>query len=109
MKIQKIILSILASSILFTSCSNDDDNTPQVLGDFDNGIIISAEGFFGSNDGSVSFVNEALTLTDNFIYDEVNGTLPGGLIQSIAFSDELAYIILNDVNTIVIADRFTFE
>jgi len=108
MKIQKLILSILAVTTIFTSCSDNDD-TPEIFGDFDNGVIVSAEGNFGSSNGSVSFVNDDLTEASDFIYNEVNGTLLGGLIQSITFSGDLAYIILNDVNTITIVNRYTFE
>ena len=95
-------------SLVFASCSKDD--TEEVLGDYENGIIVSAEGAFGSKDGSISFVGEDLSdEADNFIYQDVNGAQLGGLIQSVKFNNDEAYIILNDANAIVVVDRYTFE
>lgn len=78
--------------------------------DYLNGLIVSAEGAWGARDGSVSFVSDDLaTVPSDYIYEAVNGAQLGGLIQSIAFSDENAYIVLNDVNSLVVVDRYTFE
>jgi len=80
------------------------------LGDYESGLIISAEGAFGSKDGSVSYVgNDLSTDASNYIYEAVNEAQLGGLVQSIAFSDDNAYIILNDANSVVVVDRYTFE
>ena len=95
-------------SVIFTSCSESSE--PVVLGDYEAGILISAEGAFGSKDGSVSYVDEALMEEpSNYIYDAVNGAQLGGLVQSVAFSDTHAYIIVNDANSVVVVDRYTFE
>ena len=124
MKTKQLIFKLLILSLVFASCSDDDDNIiepeetlevvpdeiPESLGDFENGILVSAEGNFQARDGSISFVNQSLTEeADNFIYLDVNGVQPGGLIQSVAFSENEAYIILNDVNTILVTNRFTME
>ena len=108
MKTTKLLLQLFLISLVFVSCSIDD--SPEVLGDYENGIIVSAEGAFGSKDGSVSFVGEDLSdEADNFIYQDVNGSQLGGLIQSIKFSNDEAYVILNDANAIIVVDRYTFE
>ncbi|MGY0426734.1 MAG: YncE family protein, partial [Polaribacter sp.] len=110
MKITKLIFKLLVLSTIFTSCSNESPEIPELSGNYNNGIIISAEGAFGNKDGSISYVNENLNrLATNFIYTGVNDAQLGGLIQSITFSDTEAYIILNDVNTIIVADRYTFK
>lgn len=110
MKNFKSILTLIIISLAFASCSNDEVLIPEISGNYNEGIIISAEGNFGNRDGSISYVNENLNrLATNFVYTGVNQTQLGGLIQSIAFSDTYAYIILNDVNTIVVADKITFE
>lgn len=110
MKIIKSILTIFTISLVFASCSNNEVLIPEATGNFNNGVIISAEGNFGSKDGSISYVNNSLNrLATNFLYAGVNRVQVGGLIQSITFSDTYAYIILNDANTIVVADKNTFE
>ncbi|AUC84036.1 cell surface protein [Polaribacter sp. ALD11] len=110
MTITKSIFKLFIFSLVFTSCSEKNEVIPELSGRYNNGIIISAEGNFGNKDGSISYVNENLNrLATNFIYTGVNDAQLGGLVQSISFSDTEAYIILNDVNTIVVADRYTFE
>ncbi|CAM1364429.1 conserved protein of unknown function [Tenacibaculum soleae] len=109
MKITKLILQLFLVSILVTSCSDNEKIVEVLKDEYTKGIIISAEGNFGNKDGSISYVSNGLTESQNFIYADKNSTLLGGLIQSITFTDTDAYIILNDVNTIVVADRYTFE
>ena len=113
MKILKSVLKIFIFSFTLLSCSSDDIDTRtiEITPDtkFENGFFVSAEGRFGNNDGSISFINEDLSSTTNFAYNKVNGVQLGGLIQSVAFNGENAYIILNDVNTIVVIDRQTFK
>ncbi len=108
MKTSKLILNLFFLSLVIISCS--DDEIPEVFGDFENGLLISAEGNFGEKNGSMSYLGESLTgEPDNFIYQDVNGAQLGGLVQSVAFNGDDAYIILNDVNAIVVADRYTME
>jgi hypothetical protein len=110
MKITKSIFKLFIISLVFTSCSNNDEEIPEISGNYRDGIIVSAEGSFGNKDGSISYVNENLNrLATNFMYTGVNNAQLGGLIQSIAFSDDEAFIVLNDVNTIVVVDKITFE
>jgi len=108
MKTTKLILKLLLVSILISSC-NDNDSIEEVLDTYTNGIIISAEGNFGDKDGSISYVSNDYSLASNFVYSNLNGAQLGGLIQSIAFTDDLAYVILNDVNSIVVVDRNTLK
>ena len=110
MKITKLILQLFLFSMVITSCS-DDEKIKEVLKDeYTKGIIISAEGNFGDKDGSIAYVDSDLSnLATNFIYTGENNAQLGGLIQSITFSDTEAYVILNDVNTIIIVDKVTFK
>ncbi|WP_440121693.1 YncE family protein [Tenacibaculum sp. Ill] len=110
MKITKLLLQLFLVSIVLTSCSSDDKIVEVIRDKYDDGIIISSEGNFGNKDGSVAYVDNSLsTVATNFIYTGKNNAQLGGLIQSITFTDTDAYIILNDVNTIVVVDRITFE
>lgn len=110
MKINKLISKLFILSVLFfASCSNDDDATVIVpKGDFENGILISGEGS-GAGTGSVSFVSNDFTLTENLIYKKTNDVELGIYLQSIAFDDSRAFVIVDNANTITIVDRYTFE
>ncbi|TXD52485.1 MULTISPECIES: YncE family protein [unclassified Polaribacter] len=110
MKITKSIFKLFLLSLVFTACNDETAEIPEVSGRYDNGLIVSAEGAFGNKDGSISYVNNDLNrLATNFMYTGVNNAQLGGLVQSIAFTDTEAYVVLNDVNTIVVVDRFTFK
>lgn len=75
---------------------------------FEDGFFVSAEGAFGSKNGSIAFVSNDLSTSTNFIYRRVNNDTPlAGLVQSVAFNEENAYVILNDVNTLVVTDKTT--
>ncbi len=130
-------LLIVVGTMLFASCESDDASEPltvervvetetvvEVVKDplvteqlevddttvFDNGFFVSAEGNFGSKDGSVSYVSNDLKTSTNFVFRKKNANKPlAGLIQSIAFNDENAYIINNDGAIITIVDRVTLK
>lgn len=107
MKATKLIFKLFLLSLVFISCT-EDDKIDDILKRFENGIIVSSEGNWQAKDGSLSFVARDYSASSNFVYEGVNGAKLGGLIQSIAFNGSDAYIVLNDVNTIVIVDRYTF-
>ena len=121
MKILKNVLNTFVIGAFFASCTSDDietrietrteTETIEITPDtkFENGFFVSAEGRFGSKDGSISFVENDLSTTTNFVYDKVNDVKLGGLIQSVAFNGDNAYVILNDVNSIVVIDKVTFK
>lgn len=103
---KKLLYSVLGLTLLF-SCSNDDDGTitPQEpLGDYENGIIVSAEG----GPSSVSYISNDFSTSENDIYFNVNGETLGVYLQSIGFNGDKAYII-QDSGTITVVNRYTFE
>ncbi|KJD33266.1 cell surface protein [Tamlana sedimentorum] len=109
MKINKLLTSIFILSILcFTSCSEDDtDSEPR--GDYENGILISGEGSPSTGTGSVSFVSNDFTVAENLIYKTVNNVELGTFLQSMAFDDDNAYLVVDNANTVTVVDRYTFE
>lgn len=102
---KKLLYSILGLSLLF-SCSNDDDGTTtqEPLGDYENGIIVSAEG----GPASVSYISNDFSTSENQIYFNVNEENLGVYLQSIGFNNDKAYII-QDSGTITVVNRYTFE
>ncbi|SHI83670.1 40-residue YVTN family beta-propeller repeat-containing protein [Arenibacter nanhaiticus] len=109
MKIKHAILASLAFGLLFTSCENDNDDNKRSLGDYDRGILISNEGPFQNGSGTVSYVSYDLNEVENEIYKKVNNEDLGNIVQSIGFYDKKAFIVVNNSNAIVVADRFTFK
>ncbi|MBR9756575.1 MAG: YncE family protein [Algicola sp.] len=108
----KNVLKFLTFSLLLalitTSCSDDkDDVLPPVvsLGDYENGIIVSAEG----GPASISFISNDFSVTENNVYENVNGEAPGVYLQSIGFNDDKGYIVSDNVNIINVVNRYTFE
>ncbi|WP_225312541.1 YncE family protein [Pseudotamlana haliotis] len=108
----KLISQFFVLSLLFlASCSSDDDggsNPEESKGAYDNGILISGEGS-GAGTGSISYVSDDLTISENLIYKKVNSTELGVYVQSVAFDDDSAFIIVDNANTITVVDRYTFE
>lgn len=108
MKITKLLLSIFILSVLIVSCNNDDDNN-EPKGAYDNGLLVSGEGS-GAGSGSVSFVSEDFLTVDHQIYSTVNGGSEfGTYLQSLAFDNESAFVIVDNQNTITVVNRYTFE
>lgn len=106
----KLLLIFLSISVLFTSCSSDDDLIPTPpSGDYVDGLLISHEGNFGQGNASVSFVSYDFTTVENNIFNAVNESPLGDTAQSIAFNGDLAYVVLNVSNSIEIVNRYTFE
>ncbi|WP_407556811.1 YncE family protein [Winogradskyella sp. 4-2091] len=107
---KKITLLFLSVTLLFTSCNSDDDNNGnESLGDYENGIIVSNEGNFGQGNASITYTSDDLSIIENNVFSAVNGRALGDVAQSIAFNDDLAYIVLNVSNAIEIVNRYTFE
>ncbi|GAA3786896.1 hypothetical protein GCM10022271_19310 [Corallibacter vietnamensis] len=107
----KNLLKFLTFSLLLalvtTSCSSDDDLVipPVSLGDYANGIIVSAEG----GPASISYISNDFSVIENNVYENVNGEAPGVYLQSIGFNNNEAYIVSDNVNVINVVNRYTFE
>lgn len=112
MKITKLFLTALMSSLLFVSCTDDDGSiivepeTP--LGNYDNGVLIVNEGNGAA--GTVSFVSNDMATVGQDIFGAVNpGMGVGGYVQSIFFDGDKAFIVSNGSHKITVVNRYTFE
>lgn len=106
----KHVVAICTLAILGISCSSD-DNDPVTIpdGDYANGILIANEGPFGNGTGTVDFIENGSTTVQSSIYNTVNGDDLGNVVQSIAFTDDRAFVIANVSNKITVVDRYSFE
>jgi len=104
----KLLTLIAVFGFLTTSCSNDndDDTTPPVvsLGDYANGILVTAEG----GPASVSYISNDYSTSENNIYFNVNNEELGVYLQSMGFNDNKGYIVSDNVNTVVVVGRYSF-
>ena len=104
------VVSVDGETDLITSDSsitlnlNDNDSFA-----YENGILVMHEGnFFGGN-ASVSFVTEDLSTVSNGIFNEVNQEALGDTAQSMGFDGDLAYIVVNNSQTVEVVNRYNFE
>lgn len=105
----KFLALFLSMGLFLTSCSSDEDDSvtlPVEEGQYENGILVLAEG--GSLSGSVSFVADDYSYYENSIFYGVNSEELGTYVQSMGFHDGKGYIV-TDNNTINVVDRYTFE
>lgn len=111
---QETIIITLVSVDGDTNFIGSDDSVTLTLSDndsfaYENGILVLHEGnFFGGN-ASVSFVTDDLSSVTNGIFNEVNDEALGDTAQSMAFDGDLAYIVVNNSQTIEVVNRFSFE
>ncbi len=100
---------MLAFAVFAASCNSDDGgNVPIIEGDFQNGVFVLNEGGYTYNNASVSFISGSGEIQNN-IYEAVNGVNLGDVAQSITFEDDLAFIVVNNSNTVEVVNRYTFE
>ncbi|MEM1001680.1 MAG: DUF5074 domain-containing protein [Bacteroidota bacterium] len=103
---------LFASFALIISCTSEDREVPidppPPSGDYSDGIFILNEGNFGTVNASVSFLDESGEVFSN-IFSNINNRLLGDTAQSIGFSGDNAYIVVNNSATVEVVDRNTFE
>lgn len=111
MKTMKKLLFLSLLTMLFISCSSDDDNTPSeyIPADYEKGVFITNEGPFANGSGTITYISEDYNTVEQNVYKNVNGIDLGNIVQSMGFRDDNAYVVVNNSNKIMIANRYTFE
>lgn len=93
------------SFMLWSSCREDEDPCKNLT--YENGAWILNEGTFNSNTATVSFVgNNSCIEIDAYAAANASTAL-GDVGQSIAFSGDKAYIVVNNSNKVVVVDIST--
>lgn len=105
MSLQKLKRCCLFACALLWSCDSDDAGPS---GKYTNGIFIINEGGFGASNGSETFINPAGE-AEQTVFRNVNDRFAGDVLQSITFTANKGYLVLNGSNTIEIVDEHTFE
>lgn len=108
MNLLKRITYVLIATLILASCSSDDDNV-EPLGDYEFGFFVTNEGPFGTGTGTVTFISNDFTNVDQTIFNDVNNSDLGNIVNSMGFRGENAYIIANNSHKIEVVNRYTFE
>lgn len=104
------VLTVLA--LFFVACSSDDNTTDSYIpmGEYSNGIFIVNEGNFGAGNSEISFIDSDLSGVSSGIFGINNaGESLGDVAQSMAFYEDLAFIVVNNSDKVVVVDRHTFK
>lgn len=77
---------------------------------YSNGYIVSNEGNFNANppNSEISYIDANNNITNNVYSLANNGEALGDVLQSINFNGDKSYLVLNNSNKIVIANRASF-
>ena len=112
MNLRNLFPLFVLGSLIFTSCSTDDEpGQPQSPeSNFDNGIFILNEGNYGSGNSTVSFLDLDNSEVNHQIFSKENeGELLGDTGQNMAFYKDYAFIVMNVSNAIKVVDRGSFK
>lgn len=109
MKFNKFLTAVFASVLLVVaSCQDDDVNYTDQETSY-SGILVANEGSFNKPDATVDFVTSNLSGGVFGIYGSANNENLGDVLQTIGLKGTNAYLVLNNNNKIVIANRFNFK
>lgn len=88
------------------SCNKDD---PKPKGEFSTGVIIVNEGSFKKADGTIGHFNPSTLEVKQDIFGlKNNGKALGDIVQSLTIDGDLAYIVVNNSNTLEVVNSNTF-
>lgn len=102
--------SFLALLAFFTLSCNPDRFIEQPLGEYQNGLFILNQGNFGAANSSISFLSNDLQtfVLDAFAATNADVTL-GDTAQDIGFFENRMYVVVNNSNSVQVANRFTLN
>ncbi len=102
-----LILALIGMGQFISSCDNNDDAKPK--GKYEDGILITNEGQFGSGNGSVSFYSFDEDTVANEIFKAENNRPLGDVVQSLVREDDKVLIAVNNSNKVEIVNSDDFK
>lgn len=98
------LLFIILTSLV--SCNRDD---PKPKGEFSTGVLVINEGSFNKADGAIGFFDPvSLEVKQDIFGMKNNGKALGDIVQSMFIDGDLAYIPVNNSNTLEVVNSNTF-
>lgn len=104
-------LTLVCAVLLLCNCTSEDRepviNLPPA-GDYVNGMFVLNEGGYTNSNASLSFINQSGEVF-NQVFRGVNNLGLGDVAQSMAFYNDIAFIMMNNSNTIEVVNRYTLQ
>ena len=112
----KRAISILAIALVVLSCKKDNNFGPQYSEDAPtqiekvlNGVLVLNEGNFGFGNSSLSVIDFKTQQIQNKVFEGANQKKLGDVAQSILVVDSLAFIAVNNSNSIFVVGITDFK
>ena len=106
--LQKIGTGMLAAVLLAGSCKEPEPIPPK--GAYDGGYFVLNEGQFTHDNASLSFIKEDFSEREDSVYYKNNDQQPlGDVAQSMMANGDKLYILVNNSNKIIVADRWNMK
>jgi DNA-binding beta-propeller fold protein YncE len=105
-KLKLVILSWAIFAQVISGCESTEE-TPR--GEYATGVIIVNEGNFTEANGSLGFYNESNSEVIQDIFNNANSVSHGGIIQSVYFYNDMAFIIDQLGSRIEVVEAETFK
>ncbi|MFD0962894.1 Calx-beta domain-containing protein [Pseudofulvibacter geojedonensis] len=107
---EDIVLTVTTISDPNIFVNQSDTLTITIIDDesiaYQSGVLIANKG--GAGVGTVSYIKNDLSAVEQQIYSAVNGENIGNGLQSIAFHNDKAYLIVSGANKIIVVNRYSF-
>lgn len=110
MKVKQFFFPLFMAAVLLSACGEKENccvvppNT-----DYNAGVYVVNEGPWGGS-GTISWYNpETGEVQDSLFEKANNGAVLGQFVQSLAFHEGKAYIVVNGANRVVVVDALTFQ
>ncbi|MBS1570821.1 MAG: hypothetical protein JST62_00285 [Bacteroidetes bacterium] len=111
MNLKKITSIAFASIMLFaTSCRSESSiSEEQPKGKYQDGILMSNEGNYGTPNADVTFMSSDMNSVFQQIYKNNNSENLGDVLQTIGFYGNYSFLVLNNSNKVKVVDRYNFQ
>lgn len=99
---------LLTSATLFTSCEDAEEKfvpLPSTL----EGVYVVNEGAFTQGNGSISFISDDSAYFNDDLFQSVNNTPLGDIVQSMSIYRRKAYICVNNSQKVTVVDMSDFK
>lgn len=100
---------VLSFAFVVTSCERETEQVPVASGVYEKGVLVANEGNFMKPNAELSYINYSIDKIQNDVYKSANDENLGDVLQSVEFQGDNAYLVINNSNKIVVADRYTFK
>jgi len=104
-----IIGGSLITSLLFSSCKKDKEETKPAAATYETGVFISNEGPFQNGTGTISFFDRNTKTVTNDLFQLVNKFPLGNIVQSVEAYNGKTYMVVNNAEKIEVVNTKDFQ